>query len=147
MAIMDRTGQFSDGQAITASAASTNNIDLGAPATLPGPNGGMLVRDIGIGTEIPLVLSVTQSFNNLTSLTISVQTDDNAAFSSPTTVYTSPAYTLAQLAAGAKGNLLPDSIPLGTNERYVRLFYTVAGTAPSTGKITAAVAAARQNNP
>lgn len=141
--IMDRTNLFSDGQSITASAASTNLIDLGATGTLYGASAPM-VRDIGPGEDIPLIVTVTQGFNNLTSLTISVQTDDSAAFGSPTTVWTSPAYTLAQLAAGAKNNLLPDSIPLGTNERYVRLFYTVAGTAPTLGKITAGVTAARQ---
>jgi len=135
--IMDRTGLFSDGQAITATAASTNLVDLG-------PIGSGVTRDIGHGTEIPLAVSVTESFNNLTSLTISVETDDNAAFSSATTVFTSPAYTLAQVAAGAK-YLLPDAIPAGTAERYVRLKYTVAGTAPTTGKITAGVAASRQS--
>lgn len=135
--IMDRTALFSDGQAITATAASTNLVDLG-------PIGSGVTRDIGHGTEIPLAVSVTESFNNLTSLTISVETDDNAAFSSPTTVYTSPAYTLAQVATGAK-YLLPDAIPAGTSEQYVRLKYTVAGTAPTTGKITAGVAASRQS--
>ena len=135
--IMDRTGLFSDGQAITATAASTNLVDLG-------PLGSGVTRDIGHGTEIPLAVSVTESFNNLTSLTISVETDDNAAFSSPTTVYTSPAYTLAQVATGAK-YLLPDAIPAGTSEQFVRLKYTVAGTAPTTGKITAGVAASRQS--
>lgn len=143
MPIMDRTGQFSDGQAITASAASTNVVDLGATGTQYGA-AASLVRDIGPGTEIPLIVTVTQTFTLLTSLTISVQTDDNAGFASPTTVWTSPAYTLAQLATGAKNNLLPDSIPLGTNERYVRLYYTVAGTNPGAGKITAGTTFARQ---
>jgi hypothetical protein len=137
MAIMDRTGLFSDGQTITATAASTNVVDLGAYGlTMP--------RDAGLGTSIPLVVAVTQSFNNLTSLTISIETDDNAAFSSPTTVWTSPAYTLAQVAQGAK-YLLPDSLPAGVSERYVRMKYTVAGTAPTLGKITVGVAAARQS--
>lgn len=143
--IFDRTSQFSDGQAIVASARSTNIRALGGPATLPGPYGGTLIRDIGPGTEIPLWVGVTQSFNNLTSLSISVQVDDNAAFSSPKTVYTSPTYTLAELQAGAKRNMLPDTIPLGTNEGYVSLFYTVVGTPPTLGKITAGVVAARQN--
>lgn len=135
--ILDRTGLFSDGQAITATAASTNLIDLG-------PIGAGMTREVGFGTVVPLAIAVTQSFNNLTSLTISVETDDNAAFATPTTVYTSPAYTLAQVASGAK-YLLPDALPAGTSERYVRLKYTVAGTAPTTGKITAGVAAARQS--
>ena len=142
--IFDRTNLFSDGQAITASAASTNLIDLGATGTPVG--GSAIVRDIGPGSDIPVMVTVTESFNTLTSLTISVQTDDNAAFSSAKTVFTTPAILLADLAVGAKRNLLPDSIPLGTNERYVRLYYTVAGSNPSTGKITAGVVAARQTN-
>ena len=140
MAIMDRTALFSDGQAVTATAASTNVVDLGSTNGL----GGHYTADRGLGPAIPLEVAVTQSFNNLTSLTISVETDDNAAFSSPTTVFTSPAYTLAQVAAGAK-YLLPDALPAGVSERYVRMKYTVAGTAPTTGKITVGVAAARQS--
>ena len=141
--IMDRTGLLSDAQAITASAASTNSIDLGATGTPYGAPSA-LARDIG-NAHVPLSVSVTESFNNLTSIVISIQTDDNSAFSSPTTVWTSPTYTLAQLATGAK-YLLPDEFPVGVNERYVRLFYTLAGTTPTTGKITAGVVAARQRN-
>lgn len=141
--IMDRTALFSDGQAITATAASTNLIDLGATGTVYGAAAAM-TRDIGPGNRIPLIVTVTQSFNTLTSLTVSLETDDNASFSSATTIWTSPAYTLAQLAVGAKQNLLPDSIPLGTNERYLRLKYTVGGSNPTLGKITAGVVAARQ---
>ncbi len=141
--IMDRTLLFSDGQAVTATAASTNLVDLGATGTVYGASSPM-VRDIGHGSDVDLAIAVTQSFNNLTSLTISIEVDDNAAFSSATTVFTSPAYTLAQMASGAK-YLLPDSLPAGTNERYVRLKYTVAGTAPTLGKITAGVVAGRQS--
>ena len=69
--------------------------------------------------------------------------DDADLDALPVTVFTSPAYTLAQLATGAK-YLLPDRLMAGTNERYVRLNYTVTGTAPTTGRITAGVVAARQ---
>jgi hypothetical protein len=141
--IGDRTLLFSDGQSITATTVSTNVVDLGATGTIYGAS-APIVRDIGNGTDVDLAVSVTQSFNNLTSLTISIEVDDNAAFTSATTVFTSPAYTLAQMATGAK-YLLPDSLPAGTNERYVRLRYTVAGTAPTTGKITAVVVAGRQS--
>lgn len=140
--IFDRTLLFSDGQAITATAVSTNIVDLGATGTPYGAS-TPLVREIGFGNEAELYVGVTQTFNNLTSLTISVQTDDNSGFASATTVWTSPAYTLAQLAAGAK-YLLPDELMAGVNERYVRLNYTVAGTAPTLGKITAGVVAGRQ---
>lgn len=142
--IMDRTLLFSDRQAVTASAASTNLVDLGATGTVYGA-AAPIVRDIGPGTDIPLFVGVVQSFNNLTSLSVAIQTDDNAGFSSATTIWTGPAYTLAQLAAGAK-YLLPDRLPIGTNERYIRLFYTVVGTAPTLGQITAGVTMGNQTN-
>lgn len=142
--ILDATNLFSNAQAITATAASTNIIDLGAPGTVYGAV-TPLVRDIGKGEEIELAMRVVESFNNLTSLTISIETDDNAGFASATTIYTSPAYALADLQTGAR-HLLPDELPVGTNERYARLKYTVVGTAPTTGKITAGVAAAIQTN-
>jgi len=142
--IMDASLLFSDGQAVTATAASTNVIDLGATGTIFGASSAV-VRDIGAGSRVPLVITVTESFNNLTSIIVTIETDDNSSFSSATTVWTSPTYTLAQLATGAK-YLLPDMFPVGVNERYVRLKYTLAGTTPTTGKITAGVVLARQTN-
>jgi hypothetical protein len=142
--ILDASELFSNAQAITATAASTNIIDLGAPGTVYGA-ASAIVRDIGKGEEIPLAFRVVESFNNLTSLTISLETDDNASFTSAATVWTSIAYPLTDLATGAR-HLLPDCIPVGVNERYVRVKYTVAGTAPTLGKVTLGVAAAVQTN-
>ena len=143
--IFDATTLFSNAQAVTATAASTNIIDLGATGTVFGA-AAAITRDIGKGREIAIRASVVESFNNLTSLTIGVETDDNAGFASAKTVWTSPAYALADLATGAK-LLLPDDLPVGTDERYLRLKYTVAGTAPTLGKITAGVTAGNQTNP
>lgn len=140
--IMDRTLLFSDRQAITATATSTNIVDLGATGTVYGASAPM-VRDVGVGESIPLHCGVTESFNNLTSLIITIEVDDNAGFTSARTVFTSPTYVLADLAAG-KTKLLPQSLPVGTNERYVRLRYTVAGTAPTLGRITAGVTMGNQ---
>jgi hypothetical protein len=139
--IMDRTALFSDGQAITATAASTNIVDLGATGTVYGASSAM-VRDIGPGNPIPIVVTITQSFNNLTSLAIAIQTDDNSSFSSAKTVW-SNTVLLADLTAGGKYQL-PEFIPTGTNERYLRLYYTVTGTAPTLGKVTAGVVDGRQ---
>lgn len=143
--IMDRTLLFSDGQAITGDEASDNVVDLGATGTIFGA-GSAIVRDIGPGSSVPMIVTVTETFTNLTSMVIKVQVDDNSSFTSATDVFVSPTYTLAQLAVGAKENLLPDHIPLGTNERYVRLYYDVTGSAPDAGKITAGVVLARQTN-
>lgn len=143
--ILDNTLIFSDGQAITADAGSTNVIDLKATGTPYGASAA-LARDIGKSScGIPLNIVVTEAFNNLTSLTISLQVDDNAAFSSPKTVAVSDAIPLASLVAGFRPSF-PDYIPEGANEQYMRLYYDVTGTAPSTGKITASVVAGRQTN-
>jgi hypothetical protein len=95
---------------------------------------------------VPIAIRVVQSFNNLTSLTITYEVADDAAFTTnKTTVFTSPAYALADLAADAR-YLLPDNVPVSANRRYHRLLYTVAGTAPTLGQITAGIVAANQTN-
>lgn len=133
--IFDLQTLFSNAQAITATAGSTNTIDLGPIAT-------GITRDIGKGTKIPLLIQVVEAFNNLTSLTIALQTDDNTGFSSPKTVWSSTV-ALADLIAGAV--VVPEYVQRGTNERYMRLNYTVTGTAPTTGKITAGVTMGNQS--
>lgn len=142
--IIDNQSIFSDSQAITADAASTNIIDLKATGT---PIGGAvaLARDVGKGCEIPLAVSVTEAFNNLTSLQIIVQVDDNSSFSSAKNVAMSRAYLLAELTLGARLNF-PAHLPEGTDEQFVRLYYDITGSAPTTGKIFASVVAGRQTN-
>lgn len=121
MARIDLSELMSDKQAITATAASTNVIDLGA------------IRNIAVGEPVPLTIKVNEAFNNLTNLAIAIQTDDNPSFSSATTVYT----TTVLLAALVVGYKVPIKYLPDVKERYVRAYYTVTGTAPSTGKITA----------
>jgi len=141
--IFDNTLLLSNQQAITADAASTNVIDLGATGT---PFGGTaVIRDIGIGKEMELSVIVTQTFTNLTTMNIKVQTDDNSSFSSATTVYQSGEIPLATLVAGYQFKC-PYSFGRGVNERYVRLYYDITGTAPDAGKITAGVVSARQSS-
>lgn len=140
---LDEQALFSDQQAITATTASTNYIDLGAPNTPPGGSVA-LKRDIGGANDIPLLIQVTEAFDNLTTLTVDVQVDDNSSFSSPKVVGSSGAVALADLVAGKK--LAPFNVPLGTDQRYMRLNYTVAGTTPTAGKITAGIAEGLQTN-
>ena len=140
--IFDNTLLFSDAQAITADAASTNVVDLGNTGT---PYGGRkLVADIGKGVQIPLFVFVAATFNNLTSLTIQLQQSATENFSSPDVV-AQEAYALALLTAGRELHF-PAHLLEGVNQRYVRLFYDVTGTNPSTGAITAGIVAARQTN-
>lgn len=143
--IFDRTEQFSDRQPITATTASTNVWDTGAPGTSYGHAASMR-RDMGKGEEVPIAIRVVESFNNLTSLSVAYQVADDAGFTqNATTVLTGGPYTLAQLQAGAF-HILPDEIPIGADRRYHRLLYTVTGTAPTLGRITAGVTAGNQTN-
>ena len=133
--IFDRQTLLSDAQVITATGPSTNVIHLG-------PIKAGLTRDIGKGEPIPFLMQVVESFNNLTSLEIKVQVDDNEAFSSPKQIGTTGLLVLADLALGKKINI--DSVPRDADERFFRLYYDVTGTAPTTGKITAGVVAATE---
>lgn len=127
--IIDDFNTFSRLQAITATAASADTIDLGPLYT------GNAIRNIGVGEPVYLVIRVGQAFNTLTSLTVDVQTDDNTGFSSAAVVATTGAIPLAQLTANTQVRVL--ALPPGNYERYIRLNYTVTGTNPTTGTIDA----------
>lgn len=137
--IFDKQTLLSDAQAITVTAASTNVIDLGPIKT------GQ-VRDIGKGKQIPLRIQVTEAFTagGAATLTVALQVDNDEAFGSPTTVWTSPALALATLIAGYV--VIPEYITRRTDERYMRLNYTVATGPMTAGKITAGVTMGNQSN-
>lgn len=69
--ITDALLRLSADQAVTASAVSTNTIDLSQ------------IRDIGEGKPLYMVFTITETFATLTSLAFNVVTDDNASLSSP----------------------------------------------------------------
>lgn len=131
--IFDATNLFSDGQAITVTAVSTNVIDLGATDT-PKHGERAITRDLGKGNKIDLYVQVTETFNTLTSVKVTLQKDTVENFASPETVI-EVTVLLADLVAGY---VLPVPVlPRGTDQRYLRLNYTVTGTAATLGKITA----------
>lgn len=139
--IFDAQSLLSDAQAVTASAASTNVIDFGAAGTAY-RCAAPLPRDQGKGEEIPLRIQVVETFATLTSLTIAVQVSADAAFTSPRVVATTGAIAAADLVAGWVSSI--DDVPVGTTERYMRLYYTVAGSAATAGRITAGVTCGNQ---
>jgi len=141
--IVSKQSLLSDAQAITASAASTNYYDFGAPGTAFG-HASALAPDQGLAPKIPVRIQVTTAFATLTSLKVAVQVDDNTSFSSATTVLETEAIAAASLIAGYVFNI--DSVPLKTNERYMRFYYTVAGSDATAGVITAGVVLANQTN-
>lgn len=143
---LDANEIFSDSQVITATAASTNYQDFKAPGFIPyyagsGAAKTQLRRRLGKEGNggVPLLIQVTEDFNNLTSLQIDIETDDNSAFSSPKVVV-SQIVLLADLKAGFISSI--DKLPREIKERYMRIKYTVVGTAPTTGKVFAGIVGA-----
>lgn len=128
--LLDAKLLMSNQQAITATAASTDVIDRGD------------AKDVGRAGDIPLLVQVTETFNNLTSLAIAIQTDSDSGFGTAVTLAT-VTVALADLKAGYQLPII--TLPKGV-KRYLRLNYTVTGTAPTTGKVTAGIAAGVQTN-
>lgn len=133
--IFDQQTILSDNQAITATAPSTNVIDLGPVA---------IARDIGKGTPTPIRVQVTEAFNTLTSLTIALQVCAVEGFGSGVETVWSKVVPLADLTLGKVINL--DYIPRDADLRYMRMNYTVTGTNPTLGKITAGITMGNQSN-
>lgn len=126
--LYDLENLFSDNQAITADAASTNVVKAAS---------GQL-KEIAYGTPIPLRIQVTEDFATLTSLEIKVQTATDAAFTTPVTLATTGAVAAASLKAGYVAPI--NFVPKG-NLGYLRIYYDVTGSNATTGKITAGIVA------
>lgn len=136
--LFDKENLFSENQAITADAASTNIVEF-AKGTL---------KEIAFGKPIPLRIQVTEAFTvtGTVSVEIKVQTDDNANFSSPTTLATTGAISSTSLVAGYVAPI--NFIPKG-NEGYMRIYYDVtisSGGSITKGKFTAGVVAANDGS-
>ena len=124
--ITDKLLRLSEDQAVTATAVSTNTIDLGTD------------RDIGEGRELYMVFTVTTTFATLTSLTFNIITDDNAGLASGKVIASTGAITLASggLAAGKQYAMrIPPDIA-GKAERYLGASFTVGGSNATAGKVT-----------
>lgn len=128
--MIDAQARLSNAQAITQDAASTEYYDFGATV------------DAGIGNPITIDCSVIDAFTVLTHLAISIQTDDNTSFTTPTKLFETSA-ALADLTAGARLKLPAIT---GGCERYVRAYYDVAGSNPTTGSISLSLGNVRQYN-
>lgn len=122
--ILDAQNQFSDSQALTASAASTNIIDLGAD------------RNIGIGEPMSVIVNVEVALDDTTgdeTYAIAVQADDNSSFSSAIEVAAASVVTRGD-AAGTQ-YVIPLPADYAT-EQYLRVYFTLGGTTP-TGTVSA----------
>jgi hypothetical protein len=114
--IIDSLLEFSDAQALTATADSTNVVDLSSD------------RDVGPGEPLYLVVQVDVALDYTTmdeTYVVELETDDNAAMTSSTIIGTltftggDAAGTRQYLAVGAN------------NEQYLQVVYTLGGTTPT----------------
>lgn len=121
MPLVDAILIFSDEQAITATAASTNVIDFGEANA-----------NLGAGTPLIINFIITEAFATCNSLQISLQ---QGSTSTPATeLINLPAILTASL---TKGAYIPEIMIPSQHLRYLRLYYTIAGSNATTGKIFA----------
>jgi hypothetical protein len=130
MSLIDLQNMFAYNQALTATAISHRVIDTE-------PNGGPnTLRDIAAGRPLYLHILATTTFTSggASTLTVALESDDNAALTSATVHATvASAVALATLVAGywvARNYPLP----AGDYERYLGLRFT-ANTANFTGGV------------
>ena len=140
--ILSQQQLFSDDQAVTATALSTNVIDLGVAST---PYGAVasLNNDKGKGTKIPVLIQVTENFATLTSLTVTIEVSAVAAMTS-SKVLATEVILLADLVAGKQ--TFTQVLPNGVDLRYLAVRYTVAGSNATAGKITSGISMGNQTN-
>lgn len=124
--ITDKLLQLSAAQAVTASAVSTNTIDLG------------LARDMAPGTQLYANFTVDQTATAAGAATVTFEaiTSASADLSSPTVIASGGPVPIADLTAGRRPisvALNPGALAAAPNgQRYLGVRYTVA-----TGPLTA----------
>lgn len=113
MAILDYQLQFSDAQAITVTAASTNVIDC-----------GVADANLGGGQPVWCIVEVNTAFEGDYTLTVSLQ-DCSTESGTYYDLSATQAYALAALAKGSRLIAIP--LP-AEHERYLRIYYTASNT-------------------
>jgi len=125
---VDKLLEFSDAQAVTAAAASTNVVDFS------------VARDLGNGRPLYLVLGCVVAMTDAGSdstLAVAIQTDSDEAFGTAVTLGT--VHTFAATTAANTQVVIPLSIGWAY-DRYVRLYYTPANGNLTTGSFDAFLA-------
>jgi hypothetical protein len=114
MVIDDRL-EFDDARALTATAASTDAVDMSQE------------RRIGQGQTMYVVVSVDVALAGTSpTFAVSIQTDDNSSFSSAATIETSQTFSSLPV-----GTVIVLPVPYGLTERFMRVNYTLGGTTPT----------------
>lgn len=127
--MVDYLNQFSDAQAVTATAVSTNIIDLGGTT-----------QDVGNGETLYLVVSTETAATDTGSdatLTVTLESDSTADLAtSPTTHYSSGAVAFADFSP-AGTQFVAVALPMGDYERYLGVRFTVAAGPLTAGNFDA----------
>jgi len=133
--ILDKLLMFSEAQAVTASAASNDVIDLG-------PIDGTR-RDIGVGYPLEFWATVNTTAAAAGAATVNIQLQTSPDNSTWTTLSTSGDLALSALTSGKR--VMSQKVPQGV-QRYLRVNYVV-GTGPLTaGAFTAGINLDVDNN-
>lgn len=132
---VDKQAEFSDGQAVTATAISTNVMDL-----ISNSSGKNALRDIGTGQDVYLVVMTTVAATDTGSdatLAVTLESDSTADLATSATVHFSTG-TLAFAAFSPAGTVLAAvKLPKGEYERYLGVRYTVASGPLTAGNFDA----------
>lgn len=124
---IDKFLLFDNAAAHLTTEASTDYLDLG------------INRNIGVGENLYFVAVVTTAFTDAGSdstMTLTLEVDDNTSFSSPTTAMTIGTFAaLSAIGSRLVARLQPDTIV----ERYMRVKYTVAGGNLTTGSFSTSI--------
>lgn len=128
---LDAKNEFSDAQAVTSTAISSNVIDLGSVNT---------TKDIGLGEPLWLIVSTqtaaTDSGSDAT-LTVTLESAADAGLTSgPVVHYTTGALAFATFSP-AGTTLVAIRLPSADYKRYVGIRYTVASGPLTAGKFDA----------
>jgi hypothetical protein len=117
---------FSDEQVVTATAPSTNVIDLGEITTVANAPVAH-ERNLGNGRPVPVWISLGANADDpADTLQVELETDDDENFGSATTL------AEATITGGTDGQRIEIyTMPNASFDRYIRLKYTVTGDTPS----------------
>lgn len=121
---IDKQLEFSDEQAVTASAASTDVIDFGSK------------KRVAVGDKKYIAVTVKEAAAaaGAATVTFKLQGDDAENFGSAVDVFSSAAIGKADLVVGYQFYI---EVPLSFNYRYMRMYYTVATGPLTAGKFDA----------
>ena len=132
---VDKQAEFSDSQAVTATAISTNVMDL-----ISNSSGLNALRDIGTGQDVYLVVMTTVAATDVSSdatLAVTLESDSTADLATSATVHFSTGALAFATFSPAGSVLAAVKLPKDAYERYLGVRYTVAAGPLTAGNFDA----------